>query len=167
MGNDFDGFKLSKKAKQKLENEEKLLEELAAGKSAQEILEFSDEAMAKFYGAAYQLFKYRKFADAANAFLFLVTLNPYNFDYWLGLGMSTQMCNEFDVAIDAYEMAAICNVDSPVPYFYLAKCFFAIHDRENALTSLDLALEYSEENEEYADLRNQALAAKKILKKGL
>lgn len=167
MGNEFKGFNLTSRAKAKLADTERLKKEIAAGKSAQEILEFSDEAMAKFYGAAYQLFQYKKYPDAANAFLFLVTLNPYNFDYWLGLGMATQMCNEFDAAIDAYEMAAICKVDSPVPYFYLAKCFFAIHDRDNALTSLDLALEYSEENEEYADLRNQALAAKKILKKGL
>jgi len=162
-----DGFHLSEKAKNRLKDKEALKKELAKGKSPQEILEFSDEKMAKFYGAAYRLFEHRRYPEAANAFLFLVTLNSYNFDYWLGLGMATQMCNEFESAIDAYEMAAMLDVESPVPYFYLSKCFFAVHDRENAVTALDMALDYSKESDEFVDLRNQALAAKKLLKKGL
>ncbi|MEC7840398.1 MAG: SycD/LcrH family type III secretion system chaperone [Chlamydiota bacterium] len=158
---------MSKKAKTKLKDKELLKQELALGKSPQEILEFKEEEMAEFYGAAYQLFQSKRYTEAANAFLFLVTLNSYNFDYWLGLGMATQMCQEYESAIDAYEMAAILNVESPVPYFYLSKCFFAVHDHENALIALDIALEFSEESDEYSDLRNQALAAKRLLKKGL
>ena len=55
--------------------------------------------------------------------------------------MSTQLCHEYEAAIDAYELAAICDISSPIPYFYLAKCLFAIHDRESALKALDLAIE--------------------------
>src|SRR5262249_33164463 len=136
-------FKVSKKVREKLKNKKLLKKELAKGKSAQEIMGFSDETMAKFYGAAYKLFENRRYLDAANAFLFLVTLNPYNHDYWLGLGMATQLSHDYESAIDAYEMAAVCKVDSPVPYFYLAKCLFAMHDRESALQALDLAIEYA------------------------
>lgn len=167
MSSGLGDFHLSKKAKEKLKNKDALKKEFEKGKSAQEILGFSDKSMAEFYNAAYRLFNHKRYGDAANAFLFLVTLNSYNYDYWLGLGMSAQMCKEYDLSIDAYEMAAVTKPDSPVPYFYLSKCFFAIHDRENALNALDLALEYSEASEEYSDLRNQALAAKKILKKEL
>jgi type III secretion system low calcium response chaperone LcrH/SycD len=140
-----------------------LKKELAAGKTAQEIMEFSDVTMAKFYKAAYHLFENRHYSDAANAFLFLVTLNPHNHDYWLGLGMATQMYGDYEAAIDAYEMAAITDVESPVPYFYLAKCLFAIHDRESALQALDLALEYADDRPEFFDLKNQAIAARKLL----
>lgn len=167
MSDKLSKFKLSKQAKKKLGDKEALREELAAGKSPQEILGFDDETMASFYGSAYQLFQKQKYVDAANAFLFLVTLNAYNYEYWLGLGMSLQMCRDYESAIDAYEMAATCNIDSPISYFYLAKCLFAVHDRESALSALDLALEYSKEKEEFTDLRNQALAAKKLLLKGL
>lgn len=165
MNDELDEFKLSKKAKEKLKNKELLKKELASGKTPQEILGFKEETMAKFYRAAYRLFEHKRYPDAANAFLFLVTLNTHNHDYWLGLGMSAQLCGDYESAIDAYEMAAVTDIESPVPYFYLAKCLFAIHDRETALQALDLALEYSEEREEYAELTRQAKAAKTLLLK--
>lgn len=166
MNDDLGEFKLSKKVKAKLKDKEFLKKELAAGKSAQEILEFSNETMAKFYKAAYHLFEHKRYTDAANAFVFLVTLNTHNHDYWLGLGMATQMCGDYEAAIDAYEMAAVIDTESPVPYFYLAKCLFAIHDRESALQAIDLALEYANDKSEYFELKQQAQAAKKLLMHG-
>ncbi|CDR33806.1 SycD/LcrH family type III secretion system chaperone [Criblamydia sequanensis] len=156
-------FKLSTKAKNKLRNLEKLKLEMAKGKSAQEILEISPEMMSRFKSAAYRLFAGKRYAEATNAFLFLVTLNPYNHDYWLGLGMSTQMCHEYESAIDAYEMAASLSHENPIPFFYLAKCLFSIHDRESALLAVDLALEYAGDLDEYKELREQAEQAKKLL----
>lgn len=166
MKNDDIGeFKISKKAKAKLKNKTLLKKQIAQGKSAQEILGFSDETMAKFYGAAYRLFEHRRYVEAANAFLFLATLNPYNHDYWVGMGMCSQLIKDYETAIDAYEMAAICRIDSPVPYFYLAKCLFALHDRDSALQALELAIEYAENHTEFTELKNQAETAKKLLLK--
>lgn len=163
MKDDLSEFRLSEKAKQKLKNKRLLKKELAEGKSAQEIMGFSNETMSKFYRAAYQLFEHKRYPDAANAFLFLATLNPYNHDYWLGFGMSMQLCHDYEAAIDAYELAAIADIASPIPYFYLAKCLFAIHDRESALEALDLAIETADELDEYAELKQQAKKAKEIL----
>lgn len=163
MSDSLEEFKLSKKAREKLKNKSLLKKELAAGMTPQEILGFSNKTMASFYNAAYTLFEGKHYKDAANAFLFLVTLNTHNHDYWLGLGMSTQMCGDYESAIDAYEMAAMTDVESPVPYFYLAKCLFAIHDRDSALQAVELALEYADDKEEFQELREQALAAKELL----
>jgi type III secretion system low calcium response chaperone LcrH/SycD len=165
MKDDLEEFKLSKKIKEKLKNKKLLQKELAEGKTAQEIMEFKDSTMAKFYKAAYQLFEYKRYEEAGNAFLFLATLNPHIHDYWLGLGMATQMCQDYEAAIDAYELAALCNISNPVPYFYLAKCLFAIHDRESALQALDLAIETAGEADEYMELKKQAQEAKRILLK--
>ena len=165
MQEESNDFVISKKIRQKLQDKEWLKKEFAKGKNGQEILGFSDQTMAKFYGSAYQLFEHRRFSDAANAFLFLVSLNAYNHDYWLGLGMATQMMGDFEGAVDAYEMAAITDVQNPIPYFYLAKCLFAMHDRESALEALNLAMEYSGEDEKFADLKRQARAAKTLLLK--
>ncbi len=63
-------FELSAKIKKKLRDKKQLKKELAEGKTAQEIIEFSDVTMAKFYGAAYQLFEHRRYQDARNAFFF-------------------------------------------------------------------------------------------------
>lgn len=163
MQDDLSEFRLSKEAKEKLKDKKRLKEELAEGKTAQEIMGFSNETMAKFYRAAYFLFEHKRYHDSGNAFLFLATLNPHNHEYWLGLGMSTQMCQDYEAAIDAYELAALCDIVSPVPYFYLAKCLFAIHDRESALQALDLAIETANDLEEYAELKQQAEKAKEIL----
>jgi hypothetical protein len=40
-----------------------------------------------------------------------------------------------------------------------------MHDRESALEALNLAMEYSGEDEKYADLKTQARAAKALLLK--
>lgn len=163
MEEDLSEFQLSKKVKAKLKNKKLLQKELAEGKTAQEIMEFSDETMAKFYRAAYLLFEHKRYQDAANAFLFLATLNPHQHEYWLGLGMATQLSQDYEAAIDAYELAALYNIESPVPYFYLAKCLFAIHDRESALQALNLAIETADDIEEYAELKKQAEQAKEML----
>ncbi len=160
---DLGEFKIPKKIQKKLQDKEWLKNEFAKGRSAQEIMGFSDEAMAKFYGAAYHLFEKERYVEAGDAFLFLVTLNPKNPEYWLGLGMTAQMCGKYEEAIDAYEMAAYYKLESPVPYFYLAKCLFAVEDRENALQALDLAVEYAADQSEFAELKSQAIQAKHLL----
>ncbi len=165
MDDELDQFQISEEVKEKLKDKKFLKKEFAKGKSAQHIMGFSDEAMSKFYEAGYELFRASKFMDAANAFLFLVTLNPYNHDYWLGLGMATQMYGDYEAAVDAYEMAAVCQLESPVPYFYLAKCLFAMHERESALEALNLAIDYSAERTEYEELKQNAIEARDLLLK--
>lgn len=161
---DLGEFKVSKRIQKKLNDKEWLKKEFAKGRSAQEIMEFSDETMAKFYRAAHHLFERERYTEAADAFLFLVTLNPKNPEFWLGLGMSTQMSGNFEDAIDAFEMAAFYKLDDPVPYFYLAKCLFALNDQENALQALDLAVEYASDSSEFADLKDQAIKARNLLR---
>jgi type III secretion system low calcium response chaperone LcrH/SycD len=156
-------FIITDKIESKLKNKNNLKKELGEGKTAQEILGFSMQTMAKFYRAASHLFELKRYGDAANAFLFLVSLNSANPDYWIGLGMSTQLSGNFDDAIDAYEMAAICEVNNPVPYFCLAKCFFAIHDRDSALQALDMTIEYASDKDEYSPILIQAKAARESL----
>lgn len=162
---DLKQFKLSKKVKEKLKDKKLLKREIAKGRTAQEILELSDDEMATYYRAAHHLFENRHYMDAADTFLFLVTMNPHNHDHWLGLAMATQKLGNYEDAIDSYEMASYYEPDSPVPYFYLAQCFFAIQDREAAYEALDLTIEYAGENEEYADLKKQALESKKLMEK--
>lgn len=163
MADDTGEFEVPEKIKKKLKDKKWLKKQLASGKSAQEILGFADATMDKFYMAAFSLFEHKRYTEAANAFLFLVTLNPYHYDYWLGLGAATQRCGDYEAAIDSYEMAAICHLENPIPYFHLAKCLFAMHDRESALQAIDLAIEYSEGSTIYEDVYRQALAAKALL----
>jgi type III secretion system low calcium response chaperone LcrH/SycD len=158
-------FEISKKVSEKIKDKQLLKREFSEGKNIQEILEFSEETMNKFYGAALSIFEKKEYQKAVQAFSFLAGVNPYHYDYWLGLGASIQHCHDYEAAIDAYEMAAICQIDNPVPYFHLAKCLFAMHDRNSALQAIDLAIEYSENQDQYDELHRQAKAAKETLLK--
>lgn len=162
---ELEEFKLSKKTREKLKDKATLKKELAAGKTVQEILGFSNGTMEKLFESALQLLEHKRYIDAANAFLFLAILNPHSVDYWMSLGTAAQYCHDYEGALDAYEMAAYERIDNPVPYFYLAKCLFALHDRDSTLQALDLAIEYSGDSDEYSELRHQAQEAKALLLK--
>ena len=163
MNENFSRFYLSEKVVGKLQNQLCLQNQLEKGQTGQDILEFSEEVMSQFYKSAYELFENKDYEESCDAFLFLILLNPNKYEYWLGFGMGTQMCHHYEAAIDAYEMAALIDIASPVPYFYLAKCLFAIHDRESALQALNLAIETAGDQEEFQDLKHQANLAKNIL----
>lgn len=159
----LDEFKLSDDAKHRLHDKVAVTQALRDGRTLHEIVGFSSSTMAKFYRAAYRLLVQRRYADAEDAFLFLTALNPLVHDYWLGFGMAAQLNRDFEVAIDAYELAAVREIDNPVPYLYLAKCLFALHERECALAALDLAIEYAGEREAYRELKDSATAARHLL----
>lgn len=154
---------LTDMARKKLADPYYLRDVLAKGVYPKDIVEFSEEAMAKSYKTALQFFQEGRFQDAGDAFLFLCYLDPSKYEYWLGLGMATQMNHNYEGAIDAYELAAICDINSPVPYFYLAKCLFAIHDHESSLQALELAIESAGDDEEFAELKEQAIKARDTL----
>lgn len=134
-----------------------------AGHTGQEVVGYSDAAMERLYLAAQRLLANKHCADAADAFLFLVGLNPRKSSYWLGLGMASQMNRDFETAVDAYELAAIGEIDCPVPYLYLGKCFFALHEREAALDAFSLAVEYAADHPDYRELKTAALRARDLL----
>lgn len=165
MEDELKNFRLSDKVKAKLKDKAWIREELARGKSVQEILGFSAEAMEAFYHVALKLIENQRYKDSIDAFSFLSTLNPERGDYWMGLGIAAQLSQDFDTAINAYELAAYCDMENPAPYFYLAKCLFAIHDRKSALDAILLAIDYCGENHNYAELKKQAIAAKETLLK--
>lgn len=156
-------FTVSRLLRVKLLEKAWLQEQLDVGNSIQDILGFSDRLMHDLHACSRQLFEHHRYHDATDAFLFLVTLCPSRFDFWLGLGASSQRIGDFEGAIDAYEMAAMCEISNPWPYFYLANCLFAIHERDSALQAIELALEYSEGRDEYRDVYNQSIAARSLL----
>src|SRR5262245_57071269 len=118
------------------------LNQLLDGIHAQHILQWSDDAMASAYQIACSMIEQRFYVQEISIFFFLACLNPEEPCYWVGLGDAEQGCHQYEKAINAYEIAAANSIESPLPYFHLSKCFFAIHERENALQAIELAIEY-------------------------
>lgn len=134
------------------------------GKTFQEILELDDAMMGRFYQVARALLEMHRHREAADAFLFLTTLNPFVSAYWIGLGMCEQFQEEYKQALVAYAMASISDRHDPVPLYYAAACHHALNDTAQALRSLEQAIEEAGDHEAYAVIRERALNSQRILR---
>lgn len=161
---EMEEFKIPKEALEKLRDPELLRRKINEGKVLQEIIGYTHETMEKFYQIAYKLFQHQQYQEAGDAFIFLTTLNPYVYNYWLGLGMSEQLSNKYDGALIAYATAILIKVENPLPHYHSASCYLALKDWVNAIASLDLAILYAGDHPEYAAIKKYALGAKEALR---
>lgn len=156
-------FYISSNLLKKIEDNQWVEEQFESNKMIQEILEVSDQRMDQFFFIACNMLKEKKIQESLQTFLFLLFLNSNRYDYWLGLGSANLLQGNYEGAIDAFEMSAMMQPINPIPYFYLSKCLFSMHDRINALQAIELALEYSKENDEFEEIYRQALLAKSLI----
>ena len=146
-----------------LENPETLRKCIEEGKSLQEIIGYSDDLMEKLYGAAYEVFQEGRYHEAQDGFLFLTTLNPYVYAYWLGLAMSYQLMEEYEQAALAYECASGADPDSPLPYYYLAGCHLYLNAYDEALHAIKILKEKCAHKPEYKELLEKARQAEETI----
>ena len=153
-------FRIPEEAIEQLKDPDVLHQQVTEGKTFQEILGYSYATMEKFYHIAYQLFQCQEYRRSADAFIFLTTLNPYVFNYWLGLGMAEQLDGQSDEALMAYGMATLTNPEHPVPHYHSGRCYLDLGNELEALTSLDLAIDYSEDDPEFTVILERAIDVK-------
>lgn len=152
----FDGLEqlgVSKEVIDKIKNRNLLQKEIAEGASLQEIFNFSDEAMDSFYKAARHLFEKQNYKEAADAFFFLTHLNPYVSTYWLGLGMSEHLGEDYHAALMAYSMTALLDTEDPLPHYHLGNCYKSIGDLENAAISYSRVLHLCSDSPQHLRLK--------------
>ncbi len=83
-----------------------------------------------------------RFDDAEKVFTFLVMFDHLESKYWLAAGAVQQVKKNFEKAKAAYVQAAMLDIHSPKPQYYVAECYLALGQREDALASLDTLFEY-------------------------
>lgn len=151
-------FSIPEDAIEKLKDPKIIRKNLIEGKTFQEILGYDNARMEKFYSKAAEFFERQEYEKAAEAFTFLTTLNPAVTSYWLGLGMSEQLIEEYHGALLAYAMAMMSDVVNPMPHYYTAMCYRSLMQPESAMASLQLAIRHCANNEGWQNLKQQALA---------
>lgn len=156
-------FKIPDEAMERLKDPEVIRSYIADGKTFQEIIGYSTETMEKFYQGACRLFEQHRYDDAADAFVFLTTLNPYVHNYWLALGMAEQAREEYSAALVAFGMAGVNDASNPASLWHSAHCYYLIGDRKASLDVLQKLLEVCGDQQEHASL----VAKAKILAKRL
>lgn len=159
---DLNDFEFPEDALERLEDDEFVQKQLAEGKTYQEILGYSDEEMEKFYQVAVALFQKEKYEKAADAFVFLTTLNPRVYVYWMGLGMCEQVREEYENALIAYEVAIETIPDDPSAYYYAGICHLRLEERLLARENLKEAIYLCKQQPQNKALKE---SAEELLKK--
>lgn len=134
-------------------------------KTFKEMMNIEVETMRMYYSCARDVMTQKKYKDSSNAFLFLTMLDPYIYDFWVGLGLSEQHNGKYQYALKAYGMAALTNLDHPAPHFFAAQCCLQLKNEEDALQCLEAALETSKKKDEYQDFYKQSMNLKRTLDK--
>jgi len=137
---------------EQLQKPDDLMKFIDDGRSLQEIIGYSDSLMEDLYQAACEVFREGKHEEAQDGFLFLTTLNPYVYAYWLGLAMTHQLLEEYEQAIVAYESASKIESEAPMPCYYLAGCYLLLNRLAEAQKAIDLARAKCAEKPEYKAL---------------
>jgi type III secretion system low calcium response chaperone LcrH/SycD len=162
----LDEYHIPKDALEKLKDPEVIRRQVKEGKTFQEIIGYSQEAMEKFYTSAHQLFLKEEYQKSADAFVFLTTLNPYVHNYWLGLGMSEQLNENYQGALLAYAMAILTDIENPITHYHSGNCYHALNDIANALQSFEMTIRCASDNPLYENVKERATRAKEQLQGG-
>ena len=103
-----------------------------------------------------------RYDDAEKVFTFLVMFDHLEPKYWMAAGAVQQVKKNFEKAKAAYVQAAMLDIHSPKPQYYVAECYLALGQKEDAIASLDTLLEYCNgEDETTKDFRAKAIELKK------
>jgi type III secretion system low calcium response chaperone LcrH/SycD len=131
---------LSKEKVQNLSFEE-ISCSLFAGKTYQDILGFSNEAMQACYDSACSYLHENRLEDAADCFLLLATLNPLVANIWLRLGNCCQALDQNENALEAYSMAMLADANDPFPHYYSAQIYLTLESYHEAKKCLEIVQE--------------------------
>ena len=82
-----------------------------------------------------------RYDDAEKVFTFLVMFDHLEPKYWTAVGAVQQVKKNFEKAKAAYTQAALLDIHAPKPQYYVAECFLALGQKDDALASLDSLLE--------------------------
>lgn len=160
-----DELKIPDEVLKELKVPELFCKHIEEGSCLQEILGYSDTMMEQLYSAAYKVFQEGRYEDAQDNFILLTTLNPYVYAYWLGLGMSYQLVEEYEQAILAYEGALATKNDAAFAYYYLAACHLYLNNYDESLQALKMMREKCKNIAENQELMNKAQHAETMVLK--
>lgn len=114
-----------------------LIQALSEGASIGDVCNVGDDFIEGLYALAYNLYTAGNYTDAATAFQALCLYRHKDRRFWMGLGGSRQACGDLKGAIDAYAMAGTVGLLSdPEPFFYAARCYVQLGDKENAVSAI-------------------------------
>jgi type III secretion system low calcium response chaperone LcrH/SycD len=140
---------------------------MGKGGAPKEAFGLSDQAIEGIYGQAYRLYNTGKYKDASQLFRLLITLNPTEPKYTLGLAACFHMMKEYSTAAEVYTIGGVLDPQSPIPHYHASDCYLQMDDKISAIIALEMAVKRAGERAEFQQLKDRALLTIKSLKEAL
>lgn len=112
----------------------------------QEIFGISDKTIDLFYQSGCRYYEMSHYMDAADVFHAISLLAPTKFNVWFSLGMAEKQAAHYEKALQAFAMATLTNLASPIPHIQSAECYLLLKDDRNAKETFEYALKVIKEN---------------------
>ena len=113
---------------------------------------------------SYHFCKHKEWDKCKEALAYLIFFEPTRQIHYLRLGALLLQLNEFENALQIFEMASALNPHDPRPILYAADCFLELNRLEEAKTAFLCCIELSHNKPEYNDMYDLALQAIKDIK---
>lgn len=140
-----------------------LVTQMMRGECAiRDIIGFDDKQMEALYAMAFNFYRSGRYDEALKIFRGLCLFDQLEPKYWVGLGATLQMLNQFPEAVQAYAYAGTLDITDPKPAFHAAECYIALNDKENAISALTSVVDFA--NADSPDVKPFVDKAKALLK---
>ena len=120
---------------------QKLVAGLMEGQTVSQVTGVSEETLETLYALAHGLYTSGSFHDAQVVFQSLCVYNPNEYRFWMGLAGSRQALEQYQAAIDAYQMAAVAtSLSNPEPFLFAARCLMKMGRKGDAVIAIKALL---------------------------
>ena|SRR6187402_468667 len=127
---------------------------------------YTDEEFDALYALGYNFYNQGKFAEALQAFGFLLMHDQLERKYYKAFGSCQQMLKRYEDAVRNYSIASILDLTDPEPTFHSAECMVALGMPAEAIEALEIVVEATKGKAERQVMHDRAQAMMELLKGG-
>ncbi|WP_226648335.1 SycD/LcrH family type III secretion system chaperone [Microbulbifer variabilis] len=131
---------------------------LEQGGTLADLLDMTPEELKTIYALAYQKYQNCNYQEALPLFQLLCQCNHMESKYLLGLGATRQALSQFELAAEAYSLAAIVDPFDPRPSFHAAECHLALENWMQAGSGFEMTMLRCEGKPEFETLNQKAMS---------
>jgi|EndMetStandDraft_7_1072992.scaffolds.fasta_scaffold457703_2 type III secretion system low calcium response chaperone LcrH/SycD len=127
---------------------------------------YTDEEFEALYALGYNFYNQGKFAEALQAFGFLLMHDQLERKYYKAFGSCQQMLKRYEEAIRNYSMASVLDLTDPEPTFHTAECMVGLGMPAEAIEALEIVVAQTKGKAERQVMHDRAKAMIDLLKGG-
>ncbi len=134
--------------------------------SFQDIFPISDTTIEHFYQCGYRLHQNAQYQEAADVFFVMSSMDYRRHNVWMALGLAEKALRHWDLALTAFSMAILTNMQEPLAFLHSAACYIALGKNIDAQECLQAASELLQKStdttEQTKQMREYATALRKL-----